>query len=209
MLSFDAEVLAALFAQMNRALWPAQIACLAAALVVLWLAAAERPGRTRLIGAVLVAAWLSCGLIFHFGYFANLSFTAPAFGGLFLAQAALLTWSLLLRGRPAFAIGRGPASWAALAAIAYALLAMPLIALFGEGLAAARVFALAPGATAVFTLGLLLLSRNRCPIHLLILPLVWTLIAGATAWSLWIPEDLASPFFGLALLAVALWRNRR
>lgn len=208
MLSFDAEVLAALFAQMNRALWPAQTACFAAALAALWLASAKGPGRTRLLGAVLAGAWLICGLVFHLHYFAGLSFTAPAFGGLFLAQAALLAWSLLLRGRPAFGLYRGPAAWAGLAAIAYALVVVPLISLLGEGPATTRVFALAPGPTAVFTLGLLLLSRGRCPLHLLLLPLAWTLIAGATAWSLWIPEDLALPVIGPGLVAVAFWHNR-
>lgn len=208
MLSFDAEVLSALFAEMNRALWPAQIGCFAAALAALWLAAANRPGRTRLIGAILAGAWLCCGLVFHLHYFAGLSFTAPAYGGLFLAQAALLAWSLLLRRRPVFATVAGPALWAGLAAIAYALVGMPLIALMGEGLASARVFALAPGATALFTLGFLLLSRERCPIHLFLLPVAWTLIAGATAWTLWIPEDLVLPVLGPALLAVAVWRNR-
>ncbi len=209
MLSFDAEVLSAHFAQMNRALWPAQIACFAAALGALWLASMNRPGRTRLIGAILAGAWLSCGLVFHLGYFAGLSFTAPAYGGLFLAQAALLAWNLLLRRRPVFAMVPGPVLWIGLAAIGYPLVGMPLIALTGEGLASARVFALAPGATAVFTLGFLLLSRERCPIHLFLLPIVWTLIAGATAWTLWIPEDLALPVLGPALLATAVWRNRR
>lgn len=208
MLSFDAEVLSALFAQMNRALWPVQIACFAAALGALWLAAANRPGRTRLIGVILAGAWLCCALVFHFGYFTGLSFTAPAYGVLFLAQSALLAWSLLLRRQPVFAMVPGPAPWIGLAAIAYALVGMPLIALMGEGLTSARVFALAPGATAAFTLGFLLLSRERCPILLFLLPVAWTLIAGATAWTLWIPEDLALPLLGPALLAVAVWRNR-
>ncbi|NIA71931.1 hypothetical protein HBA54_25355 [Pelagibius litoralis] len=209
MLSFDAEVLSALFARMNAALWPAQLAFGAAALAALVFAALRQAFAARAIGVILVTAWLCCGLIFHLTYFAGLSFTAPVYGGLFLAQAALLAWSLLVRGKPVFALNRGLPAWVGLLVVGYALVAVPVIALSGAGgLAAARTFGLAPGPTAVFTLGLLLLIQRHCPLHLLVLPVLWCLIAGATAWSLWIPEDLALPFIALAVLAVALWHNR-
>ena len=209
MLSFDAEVLSALFAEINRTLWPWQIAYVAVALAALCLAVSRHRLAGRGIGAILVAAWLTCGLVFHLTYFADISFTAPAYGALFLAQAALLAWSLVLRGRAAFALQSGAAAWAGLLAVAYALVAVPLIALLGEGLETARVVALAPGPTAAFTLGLLMLGAGRIPVHLLLLPCLWCLIAGATGWSLGIPEDLALPVLGPILLALALRHNRR
>ncbi len=208
MLSFDAESLSALYAQMNVALWPLQLVALAGALAMLWLAVVQRQRGVRVTGALLVAAWLCCGLVFHLDYFAGLSFTAPVYGGLFLAQAAVLAWSVVLHGGAAFGPPSGVAGWTGVAAIAYALVFLPLIAVFGEGLATARVFALAPGPTAVFTLGILLMSRSRVPLLPLCLPLAWTLIAGATAWALWIPEDLALPFIGPALFVIAFWHNR-
>ncbi|WP_420345097.1 DUF6064 family protein [Pelagibius sp.] len=209
MLAFDAEVLAALFAQINLALWPWQIAFLAAALAVLGLAASGRRPAGRAIGAILTAGWLACGLIFHLHYFAQLSFTAPAFGALFLAQAALLAWSLVLRGGTAFAVGRGAAAGLGFALLAAALLLPLLQALLGESLETARIVGLAPGPTAVFTLGVLLLSAGRCPLHLMVLPLVWTVIAGATAWELGMPADLAQPVLGAAALAAGVLHNRR
>lgn len=209
MLAFDAEVLAALFAQINRALWPWQIACLAVALAAVGLAASGRRPAGRAVGVILAAGWLACGLIFHLHYFAQLSFTAPAFGALFLAQAALLTWGLVLRGGAAFAPGRGAAARLGLALLAVALLLPVLQALLGEGLETARIVGLAPGPTAVFTLGILMLSAGRCPLHLMVLPLVWTVIAGATAWELQMWTDLAQPVLGAAALAVGVLHNRR
>lgn len=209
MLSFDAEVLSALFAGINRSLWPWQIACVAVALAALCLAVSRHRWAGRGIGVVLAGAWLVCGLVFHLTYFADISFTAPAYGALFLAQAALLAWSLVLRGRTAFAFRPGIAAWAGWLAVAYALVAVPLIALWGEGLETTRVVALAPGPTAVFTLGLLMLGTARIPLHLLLLPCLWCLIAGATGWSLGIAEDLALPVLGPALLTLALRHNRR
>ena len=201
MLSFDAEI--------NRSLWPWQIACLAAALGAVGLAATRHRLAGRAIGAILVGAWLACGLVFHLHYFAALSFTAPAFGVLFLVQAALLAWSLVLRGGIRFAVGRGAPAWFGFLCIATALVLLPLLAGLGEGWASARLFALAPGPTAVFTLGLLLMTVGRQPLHLLVLPFVWTLIAGATAWELGITADLLQPVLGSAALALALAHNRR
>ena len=209
MLAFDAEVLAALFAQINRALWPWQVAFVVAALAAVGLAASGRRPGGRAIGVILVAGWLACGLIFHLHYFAQLSFTAPAFGALFLAQAALLAWSLVLRGGTVFALGRGMAARLGVALLAAALLAPPLQAFMSEGLETARTVGLAPGPTAVFTLGVLLLSAGRCPLHLMVLPFVWTLIAGATAWELEMPADLAQPVLGAAALAAGVLHNRR
>ena len=209
MLSFDAEVLSALFAEINQSLWPWQIACVAAALAALWLAVLRHRWAGRGIGAILAGAWLVCGLVFHLTYFADIGFTAPAYGALFLAQAALLAWSLGVRGRTAFAFRPGVAAWAGGLAITYALVAMPLIAILGGDLETTRVVALAPGPTAVFTLGLLMLATARIPVHLLLLPCLWCLIAGATGWSLGIAEDLALPVLGPVLLALAIRHNRR
>ena len=72
-----------------------------------------------------------------------------------------------------------------------------------------RVVGLAPGPTAVFTLGMLLLCAGRTPLHLAVLPLLWTLIAGATAWVLAIPQDLPLPVAGIGAFALMLWKNRR
>lgn len=209
MLSFDAEVLSLLFAQMNRAFWPGQLVFGAAALGALWLVMTGRSLATRGAGVVLVAAWLCSGLVFHLYYFAGLSFTAPAYGALFLLQAALLTWSLLIRGRPVLGFQSGLAAWAGLLAMAYAVIVVPELALLRGEPATARAFGLAPGPTAVFTLGLLLMAPLRCPLHLLVLPAIWCFIAGATAWALWIPEDLASPVIAVLLLAVAIRHNRQ
>ena len=209
MLSFDAEVLSALFAEINQTVWPWQFAPLAAAFSAVWLAVSRRPWAGRGIGLLLVAAWLTCGLVFHLTYFAQISFTGPAYGALFLVQAALMTWGLVVRGATAFGYNPGPAAWAGLLALAYALIAVPLIALLGDGFETARIVGLAPGPTAAFTLGLFMLSAGRIPVLLLLLPCLWCLIAGATAWSLGIPEGLALPVLGPALVAVAVWHNRR
>ena len=88
-------------------------------------------------------------------------------------------------------------------------LAWPLADLSGHGWPSLRVAGLAPDPTAAFTLGLLLLTRGRTPVHLAVIPLLWIVVAGATAWILAIPQDLALPLAGLCGFALVLWKNRR
>jgi Family of unknown function (DUF6064) len=64
-----------------------------------------------------------------------------------------------------------------------------------------------PRPTAIFTLGLLLLRAGGTPLHLAIIPLLWTLIAGATDWILSIPQDLTLSITGLVEFGLILWKD--
>jgi hypothetical protein len=100
--------------------------------------------------------------------------------------------------------------WAGLALMMAAALAWPLAdGLSAHGWLSARVVGLAPGPTAAFTLGLLLLTEGRSPLYLALIPLLWTVVAGTTAWILTIPQDLALPVAGLGAFGLILWKNRR
>jgi hypothetical protein len=210
MLPFTAEILFSSFEQYNRALWPLPILAptLALALVFLTL----RPVRhgDRAIGALVALGWLWVGLGYFLLHFAALDFSAPIYGAFFVLQALLLIRTAAVRGRLAFRFTGDPFGWCGLFLALAAALAWPLAdALLGQGWASARVVGLAPGPTAVFTLGLLLLCAGRTPLHLAVIPLLWTLIAGATAWILSIPQDLALPVAGIGALVLMRWKNRR
>ena len=104
----------------------------------------------------------------------------------------------------------GLPGWAGLALLAYAIAGYPLLAaVVGDGVASIPVVGLAPGPTAVLTLGMLVLADGRTPLHLAFVTVLWSLIAGATAWTLGVPEDLVLPLFGLGSLALIIWKNRR
>ena len=74
---------------------------------------------------------------------------------------------------------------------------------------AAPLFGVAPGPTTIFTIGMLLLVSGRTPLHLALIPLLWSLIGGATAWLLGAPEGLALPLAGVGGVALILWKNRQ
>jgi hypothetical protein len=206
-------VLSSVIASYNRALWPAQLFVTALAIAVLWLAARSRhdpsPLASCLPSVALAAAWAWTGAVFLARYMADIDFMAPVYAALFLLQALLLAWTGGLRGAAAPARHEGLVGLAAYALVTYAIIGYPMIAaIAGHGLPTARVVGLAPGPTATFTLGMLLLAR-RTPLHLTAVPLLWTLIGGATAWRLGVAEEVVLPLLGLGASALILWKNRR
>ena len=209
MFPFDAEVLSSGYAHYNAAVWPAQPFALALALAALWLAVAPRRGSGRVIGALLAAGWIWCGLVFFLHHWAPLDFMAPLYAGAFVLQAALLLFSLVWRRRPFRAPSDG-AGFVALALAGLALFGLPLISGLGEaGFAAARIVGLAPGPTVLFTLALLLLLEGRPPWLLLPIPLLWCAVAAVTGWALGVTESLAVPLLALPAFALFAWQARR
>jgi Family of unknown function (DUF6064) len=208
MLPFTAEILFASVAQYNRALWPLPpIALLLGLATVLLTVRPVRDGN-RLISAYLAAAWLWVGIVYHMLHFGRLDFAAPLYGALFVVEGLLLLW-VTVRGRLAFRFHGGPIDWVGIV-LAMLAVAWPLVdRLSGLSWQSERVVGLAPAPTTVLTLALLLLASGRAPLYLALIPLLWTLIAGVTAWILAIPQDLALPVVGLGSFGLLLWKNRR
>jgi hypothetical protein len=210
MLPFTAEILFSSFEQYNRALWPLPVVAPALALAIVGLALRPLRHGDRAIGTLLVLAWLWVGVGYHFLHFAAIDFAAPAYGAFFVLQGLLLLWTAVIRDALACRFTGDLFGWCGLALALAAVLAWPLAdGLWGRGWPGVRVVGLAPGPTAAFTLGMLLLGAGRTPLHLAIIPLLWTLIAGATAWILRIPQDLALPVVGVVAFALMIWKNRR
>lgn len=210
MLPFTREVFLSVFAQYNAAIWPAQAAAYVLGAAALALAVRPRPGAGRIVAAVLAAFWLWTGIAYHLMHFAGVNFAAPAFAAGFVVQGALLAWTGAWRGRLAFRVAADPAGWAGLGLAVFAMLAYPLLGwLAGRAWPEAAAFGVAPCPTTLFTLGVLLLARDRVPWHLLVLPLAWAVVGGSSAWLLEIPEDASLPAAGVLAAGLAVWKNRR
>jgi len=210
MFPYTGEVLASAIAAFNHDWWPLPAAAAGLMLGALLLAVRPQPGGGKVIGAVLAAAWAWVAVGWHFLSFADINFAAPIYGLLFLTQAALLLWVAVSRGGLRFTRALDGLRLAGVALSAYALFGYPaLTAGLGGDLAAVRLAGMAPGPTALLTLGLLLAASGRAPISLAVIPLLWCAIAGATAWLIVVPEDMALPIFGLLAAVLLALKNHR
>ena len=209
MLPFSQDAFFALFEQYNRAIWPAQIVAYVLALVALGLALRPIANSGRIVAAVLALAWAWNGTVYHVLYFATINFMAEIFGAFFVLQALLLIWTGVLRGKIAFRFRGDGAAWAGVALAVFAMAVYPLLGwLLGHGWPRAPIFGVAPCPMTIFTMGLLLLTEGRAPVHLAVIPVLWSLVGGTAAWFLGVTEDLALPVAGLGGLALILWKNR-
>lgn len=210
MLPFTKDVFFRLLTHYNTAIWPAQIVALALGIVVVLLVFKPRRGSDRFIAAVLAGAWIWTGVVYHMMYLATINWAAWASGVLFVCQGGLIAWTGALRGGITFRAGRGGTSRVGLSLVALALLAYPLAGpLTDLGWGQAPVAGIASGPTTLVTLGLLLLADGRIPIRLLLIPVLWSLVASASAWLLRLPHDLILPVAAIAAFWLALMSNRR
>jgi len=210
MLPYSAEVLTAVLAQMNRALWPAPLLVPAGLLLLLALATSGQRGSAagRAVLLALAAAWLWLALGYQMQTMAALDFLAPVHAAVYAAGALLLGFAASLRQPPALRFQGGAGAWTGLGLVFLGLAGLPLLAwIAGRELAALPVAGLAPGPTAVTTLGVLLLARwtRGRLLALAAVPLLWTLFAGYVGLALGLAANLVQPLAGGVALAGLLW----
>ncbi|SEJ79355.1 hypothetical protein SAMN05216201_11851 [Pseudomonas linyingensis] len=192
-----------LFELYNLELWPLQLLALAlgTTVLVLWRRGGARAGRA--IAAILLLCWLWVAWGFHWQRYASINLAAGYFALAFVAQALLLLWLGVLRGRLAPAPATRLQQRAGLILVLFALLGFPLLGpLLGRSWTQAEVFGMAPDPTALATLGVLLLAGGRPAWGLWPLPVAWCLVSGTTLWAMEAPDFALAPL--AALLAVGL-----
>ena len=210
MLSFTADVFVANLAHYNQAIWPAQIVATLLGFAVIALTFKPRATSGRIIGVVLATAWLWTGALYHGDHFARINFVAPLFGLLFVVQGLLIGWTCAIRGRLEFRFRADPYGWIGLAILVLGLAIYPVIGwTAGHTLPSLQTFGVTPLPTTIFTIGLLLMTVDRSPLRLLVIPLLWSVIDGVMAWQLAGPENLLLPLVGAGGLLVILVKRRR
>jgi hypothetical protein len=198
-----------LFELYNAAVWPAQPAVLAAGAAIsalIW-----RGGRWASAVALilLAAAWAWVAWAFHLERYATINWAAEYFAWGFALEAALL-FLAPLAVRVRFAPLTAMNARIGLAVFAFALVLQPLIGpALGRSWRQAELFGLAPDPTAIATLGVVIALAGRTRWALLLLPLVWCLVSGATLWAMAAPDALLLPLAALLALAPAIRNTRR
>jgi hypothetical protein len=190
----------------QRDVWPLQIPMLALGCVIAAMALRGDRSAGRIAGLILAAAWMGVAWAFHLQRYATINWAAPWFGAAFVVEAALLAW----RGALARPLSLGPprtiVDWTGVALLLFALLGEPLLGrALGRSWFQVEVFGITPDATAMATLGVLLLARRPA---LMAIPVLWCLVTGALLWAMEAPDALVPPIVALAALALALRRRR-
>jgi hypothetical protein len=220
-LMFSPSTYYRLFELYNAAIWPAQLLAFATGVAIL--ALLHRPGDWpgRVVAAILAACWLWVAWAYFFLRYSTISLAGNYFAMGFAAQALLIAWIGIVRSRLRF---QGPAApikfrikfdgtfvlgTAGLCIFLYALVVHPLIGpLTGRPWLQAEIFGVAPDPTVVATLGILVTAR-RPHWELLVIPLLWCAVSGATLWTMQSPEAPVLPAIGVVALVLTAWKSLR
>lgn len=206
-LPFTAGQFYEVFRAYNEAVWPAQAALLALAILAMVFVALPRPWSGRAISGVLALFWAWMAIAYHVAFFAKINPLAPAFAALFLAGAVTFLWVGVAGNRLQFRVGGGASPWAGALLILYALVLYPLWSwIAGHGYPAMPTFGL-PCPTTIFTVGILCFLTRPYPRSVFVVPLMWSLFAGQAAFLLDVPQDLGL-FAAAAMAAFMMIRSR-
>lgn len=170
----------------NRDFWPLHLPVLAAGLAALWLAASRRSQGFRWIACGLAAVWLWVGWAFLWQRYVSINWASQYLAAAFAVQAALLLAAAWVCSKATAWPGVSARSvgWLlATAGLLYPLLGLAL----GRPWVQAEALGMAPEPTALFTLGLLLLSGQPASyagrVLLFSIPLLCLLLGAATGWT--------------------------
>jgi len=193
----------------NAAVWPAPVLTLAVGVTIAALLRRPASLGSRAVAGVLAALWAWVGWAFVYRRYATINWAAVYFALLFAAEALLLA-GMAVRGEVRFGWRRGAPGLLAAALFGMSLMVYPLLApALGRGWSRAEIFGVMPDPTAVATLGLLLATEGSPRWPLLVAPILWCGLSGATLWAMGSAEAwIVLVSAGLAI-AMSLARGRR
>lgn len=208
LLLFSSGTYYRLFELYHRDVWPLQILAVLLGITILRLASRNPPRRGRLIAFFLAAAWLWVAWAYHLRHYATIAWFADYFALGFALQALLLIGSGVCCSHGLFQAEARAIRWAGPGIFLFSLLVLPVVVpLLGRDWRQTELFAMTPDATAIASLGLLLLCKGKTFWVLAFIPLCWCMISAATLWAMDSPAAFISALVALAVVILAPWRR--
>jgi hypothetical protein len=195
---FSVDAFLDVFAAYNSALWPFALLLWIATMAAL-VAGIERRDAGAWTFGLLAFQWAWSAIAYHIVFFTRINPAAWLFAVVFLAEAVALLWYGVVHERLQLTSDSGATrSRIAYAFVGYGLLYPLVVMMTGHSFPRMPTFGV-PCPTTLVTIGFLMLVPKP-PAAVIAVPLLWTAIAGTSAWLLRMPADLALLAAGGALL---------
>ncbi len=203
---FTTEGWFGLYQTINAQYWPLHLLSLTWVLLTFYSLVTQKQGLIKIAIAGFACLWISCGAVFHWGEYQQLSWVAVYYGWAFILQGvALLITAGLYRSdfssQRVKVIGKKTGYFLLFSG----LFVVPLLGLIeGRSWSAIDVVGVGPDSTALSTLGLIVISIRHSILRLLLccIPTLWLIVSAATAWPMGLLQGLLGLFFWVC---VAFW----
>lgn len=205
---FTIEQFFEVFRNYNQLVFPLQILfyIIAAFLIYLILKPSHKSNKT--INIILAFFWLWMGVVYHIIFFTVINKAAYIFAIFFILQSVLFLIYGVFQEKLSFKFRFDKFGITGIVLIIFALIIYPILGyFFGHIYPVSPTFGL-PCPTTIFTLGILLQSERKCPVTILIIPVIWSVIGFTAAFQFGIFEDAGLLISGLLTVVMLLLRNR-
>jgi hypothetical protein len=130
------------------------------------------------------------GWVYHIGFFSEINEASFVFGIIFILQGILLLISTFFGKKLVFAFNPQTKDYIAYFFIVFGLLIYPVIGYFVEGSIYRTIAIGLPCPTTILTFGFFMLTIDRFPKYLLIIPSLWAIIGLSAAFNFGVYQDL-------------------
>jgi Family of unknown function (DUF6064) len=205
---FTLEQFLEVFKNYNQAVFPMHIGLYLISGVAIYLALKPNPRSDKIISIILAFLWLWMGIVYHFIFFTSINKSAYLFGAFFIIQSILFLIVGVFQNRLSFHFRFDRYGITGMSLIVFALIIYPFLGyFFGHIYPATPTFGL-PCPTTIFTFGFLLLNVKKCPLTILVIPFIWSVIGFIAAFQFGILEDTGLFAAGLITITFLLYRNK-
>ena len=197
------------FRNYNETVFPAQIFLYLASLIAVYLIINPTSFSNIIISIFLAFFWVWMGIVYHLIFFAPINSAAYVFGAAFILQSILFIIFGVVKKKLSFSFHSDIYGMTGIVLILFALVFYPVLGYFlGHVYPLSPTFGL-PCPTTILTFGVLLLNDKKCPVVIMIIPFLWSIIGFTAAFNFGIWEDMGLLIAGLLAVSLILIRNRK
>lgn len=204
---FTIEQFFNVFEKYNLTLFPFQLIIAFFGIVTLLLLYSNYSLKNKLIGSYLGFLWIWMGLVYHFTFFAEINKAAYVFGSAFILQGLLIMANTFSKNRLIFIFKPQAKDYLGYFIILYGLILYPLIGYFVDGIFVRTIAIGLPCPSTILTFGFLMLTQERFPKYLLVIPSLWAIIGLGAAINFGVYQDFMMII--VAIVADTLLIRRR
>lgn len=205
---FTIEQFFKVFQNYNQSVFPMQIVFYLISAITIYLIIKPNQTSDKIISVILSFLWLWMGIVYHIFFFTTINKAAYLFGGLFIVQGILFLIFGVVENKLSFQFKKDKYGITGMSLILFALILYPVLGyFFGHIYPSSPTFGL-PCPTTIFTFGVLLSNIKKCPIIILIIPFVWSVIGFMAAFQFGVFEDTGLIVASVIAVCLLIYRKR-
>lgn len=189
-LPFTTEQFFNVIEKYNLTMFPFQLIIFLLGIVCLFLLHSKLSSKDKLIGIYLGVLWIWIGVAYHLTFFTVINKAAFLFGGIFILQGILILFFTFTKNRLVFTFTLQIKDYLGYFFILYGLIIYPIISYLVEGSFEKTIIMGLPCPSTIFTFGLFMLTNNKFPKYLLLIPSLWAVVGMSAAINIGVIQDV-------------------